>query len=451
VFANRTLNLGAIKAIGCDMDYTLIHYHHALWEQRAYDHVQRRMVEAGLPVEDLRFDPDLVVRGLILDLSLGNIVKANRFGYVTRATHGTRTLDHAAQRQAYSRVLVDLSDSRWVFLNTLFSLSEACLYAQLIDLLDAGKLEKRIGYRDAYELVRAHINVAHMEGHLKQDIVADPDAFVDTDPELPLALLDLKDAGKRLLLITNSEWCYTRSMMQYAFDPHLPRGMKWRDLFEIVVVEARKPGFFTHDQPLFEIVDEEHGLLRPSIDGLRAGGVYLGGNARQVEKYLGVPGEDILYIGDHVYADVHVSKDVLRWRTALVIRELEHELDAADQFDEQQRTLSRLMQEKQRLEHAFATLRLRSQRGESSIGQEMQSIRTQLLQLDSEIAPLARQAGELGSRRWGPLLYAGNDKSRLARQLERYADIYMSRVSNLLHATPFAYFRAPRGTLPHDD
>ena len=45
---------------------------------------------------------------------------------------------------------------------------------------------------------------------------------------------------------------------------------------------------------------------------------------------------------------------------------------------------------------------------------------------------------------------AGNDKSRLARQIERYADVYTSRVSNLLDLTPFGYLRAPRGSLPHD-
>jgi hypothetical protein len=47
-------------------------------------------------------------------------------------------------------------------------------------------------------------------------------------------------------------------------------------------------------------------------------------------------------------------------------------------------------------------------------------------------------------------MLAGNDKSHLARQLERYADVYMSRVSNLLYQTPFGYLRAPRGSLPHD-
>jgi hypothetical protein len=45
---------------------------------------------------------------------------------------------------------------------------------------------------------------------------------------------------------------------------------------------------------------------------------------------------------------------------------------------------------------------------------------------------------------------AGNDKSLFARQVERYADAYMSRVSNLRYETPYAYMRAARGSLPHD-
>jgi hypothetical protein len=47
-------------------------------------------------------------------------------------------------------------------------------------------------------------------------------------------------------------------------------------------------------------------------------------------------------------------------------------------------------------------------------------------------------------------MHAGNDKSRLARQIERHADIYTSRVSNLQFLTPFGYLRAARGRLPHD-
>eukprot|EP00959_Pyramimonas_sp_CCMP1952_P219940 4598214-Pyramimonas_sp.AAC.1 len=54
-------------------------------------------------------------------------------------------------------------------------------------------------------------------------------------------------------------------------------------------------------------------------------------------------------------------------------------------------------------------------------------------------------------RRWGYLSRAGvNDKSHLARQMEIYADLYTSRVSNLYSKTPFQYFRSPTQSLAHD-
>jgi 5'-nucleotidase len=81
---------------------------------------------------------------------------------------------------------------------------------------------------------------------------------------------------------------------------------------------------------------------------------------------------------------------------------------------------------------------------------EIRALRSRLVDLDQRIAPLARQSSELLSARWGPLMRCGNDKSHLARQIERRADVYMSRVSNLLAYTPFAYLRAPRVSLPHE-
>src|SRR5690349_14673488 len=106
IFCNRTLNFRTLKAIGYDMDYTLIHYHVDRWEQRAYEHLRRKLAARGWPAADLQFDPDFVSRGLIIDTQLGNIVKANRFGYVKRVCHGTQMLDFEAQKKTYSRVLV---------------------------------------------------------------------------------------------------------------------------------------------------------------------------------------------------------------------------------------------------------------------------------------------------------------------------------------------------------
>jgi 5'-nucleotidase len=464
LFCNRTLNMRAIKAIGYDMDYTLVHYRIEAWESRAYEHVRVRLAGLGLPVEDLRFDPNGIIRGLVVDRELGNIVKVNRFGYVKRAFHGTSPLSFEEFRAAYARTLVDLSEPRWVFLNTLFSISEAYMFSQLVDLFDEDRLPSSLrSYADVYDLVRKHIDLTHMEGELKAEIMAAPEKFVVDDPDTVLALLDQKSAGKQLILITNSEWAFTSAMLRFTFDPHLPKGQTWRDLFDLVIVAANKPSFFSSRvQPLEVINDEGH--LRPIVGGLKEKTVYYGGNAQEVEYHLGLSGDEILYVGDHIFGDVHVSKNVLRWRTALIVRELEQEIAAAHAADAAVTELAGLMSKKEALEkehcrYRLLLTRMRGQYGpalpehadtEEEISQALTRLRSAISALDDQVAPLAKQASEVGNALWGPIMWAGNDKSHFARQVERYADVYTSRVSNFTFASPFVYLRSPRGTMPHD-
>ncbi len=460
IYTNRTLNLRGIKAVGYDMDYTLIHYHERAWEERAYSYIKERLLGRGWPVEDLTFEPDLVMRGLIIDKALGNVVKANRFGYIKRAFHGTEPLDRSKLREAYTRTLVDLDEPRWLFMNTLFSLSEASMYMQLVDRLDADVIEAKLSYADLYALVRGALDEAHMEGRLKGEIIEDPARFVALDAEVPLTLLDQREAGKKVLLITNSEWAYAAPMLAFAFDPFLPGDMTWRDLFDVAIVGARKPAFFTARMPTFEVVSDD-GLLREHVGPLRAGHVYVGANASLVEASLGLRGEDILYVGDHLFTDVNVSKSVLRWRTALILRELEDELEAIAGFRDVQHRLTDMMAEKVAMEGEYSAYRLALQRSKSDYGPDparppaeieadMAAHRAKLLALDAEIAPLAQASARLHNPRWGLMMRTGNDKSHLARQVERYADVYTGRVSNFLHATPYAYLRSHRGSLPHD-
>jgi 5'-nucleotidase len=460
VFCNRTLNLRAIKAIGYDMDYTLIHYNVEAWERKAFAYLQQKLLELGWPVADLSYMPSLAVRGLVVDTELGNLVKADRFGYVKRAYHGTARLDFDSQRHAYARTLVDVTDGRWVLLNTFFSLSEAAMYAQLVDRLDRRTITPVLGYRELWDRIRESLDQAHAEGRLKAEIIEQPGAYVELDPDLPLALLDQKQSGKRLLLITNSEWVYTREMMRYAVDRFLPAGTTWRALFDLVIVSARKPDFFSFRGPLFEVVDEE-GLLRPVYGSPKAPGLFLGGHAEMVEQYLGLSGSEILYVGDHLYTDVRASKDVRRWRTGLIVRELEEELVAVERLQAGQARLDALMAKKAELEDEQAQLRLRLLRlergygpiegsGAAALEVRLARLRGRVEKLDAEIAPLAGALGTVFSETWGPLMSAGADRSFLARQLEDSADLYTSRVSNLLHTTPFAYLRAPRGQMPHE-
>ncbi|GAQ79423.1 haloacid dehalogenase-like hydrolase superfamily hydrolase subfamily IG 5'-nucleotidase [Klebsormidium nitens] len=468
IFCSRTVNLRSITTIGYDMDYTLIHYNVRQWEGRAYEYGMDNLRRLGYPVEGLEFDPDLVIRGLIMDKERGNLVKADRFGYVKRAMHGTRMLSNRAISDVYGRELVDLrKEGRWEFLNTLFSVSEAVMYMQMVDRLDEGLLPPDVGrtdYQGLYQVVAKALFRAHVEGQLKAEIINDPERYVELDPDLPTTLLDQKQAGKRLLLITNSDYQYTSKMMSHSFDRFLPKGMVWRDLFDMVIISARKPDFFQKNHPLYEVVTED-GLMRPCFKAV-SGGLYCGGSAHMVEKALGFSGDETMYVGDHIYTDVSVSKVHLRWRTALVCRELEREVDALACGRAHRERLVQLMNQKERVGDLFNQLRLALQRrgngrdaqtheatalSEKELTKQMTTLLLLMEQLDKKIVPMLEVDGEYFNKRWGYLSRAGlNDKSHLTRQIEKYADIYTSRVSNFLRYTPFMYFRSPNQSLAHD-
>ena len=462
LFCNRTLNLRAIRAIGYDMDYTLVHYHVQAWEGRAYAHLRQRLADNGWPVGHLAFEPQRSMRGLVIDKRLGNLVKANRFGYVKQAMHGTRDLTLEELRDKYGRTLVDLADgSRWMFLNTLFEISEGCMYAQLIDLMDQKSLPGVMGYDDLYRKVRYTLDRAHLEGALKAEILARPDLYVDLDPDLPLALLDQKESGKKLMLVTNSDWHYTKAMMGYAFDRFMPAKLAWRDLFSVIVVSSRKPAFFTAVQPLYEVVSDD-GLLRPVNDNISEGKIYAGGCADRLEKSLGLDGDHIAYVGDHMLSDAYHSKKLLNWRTIAILRELEQDIGAVQQFQQQHAKIEQLMAQKEQLEVAFSQLRVLRQRQRGGygpqlggddrrdLGEHINVLREHLLQLDAEIAPLVMASNALANPFWGLMMRTGNDKSLFARIVENHADVYTSRVSNLAYATPYVFLRSLRGALPHD-
>ena len=451
VFVNRTLNMRSVEAVGYDMDYTLIHYNVDMWEGAAFDEARDILSAQGYPVADLQFDPEQFTIGLVFDLKLGNVVKATRFGYVVRAQHGNELLTFEEQRDVYREDIVELSSSRFEFMNTLFELSRASLFTQLVALLDAKLLDGVRDYFQLYDVINEALGEAHMAGLLKAKIVADPDRFVDLDKDIVATLLDQRRARKKLALITNSDWAYTSKMMNYAVDPYCPEGTTWRDLFDVVIVSANKPRFFSGHDPIYRVVDEDESLLLPHTGPLEAGHVYFGGNAHLVEESLDVSGGQPLYVGDHLFGDVHVTKDVLRWRTALIARELEAEVADAIAFDEQQHRLEALMAEKIEKDRRQAQLRLARAKGRGAeVASELAEVTARAVELDEQIAPLARAASGLGNPIWGPLMRAGNDKSLFARQVERYADAYTSRVSNLRYETPYAYLRAARGSLPHD-
>jgi hypothetical protein len=83
---------------------------------------------------------------------------------------------------------------------------------------------------------------------------------------------------------------------------------------------------------------------------------YQGGSFKHLHAMLGVStGNQVLYVGDHIYGDILRSKKTLGWRTMLVVPELAHEMECLERAEEAgfPQRLRRLRQRRDRLADAL--------------------------------------------------------------------------------------------------
>ena len=88
IYVNRVLNLKQIKAIGFDMDHTLVEYYADEFERLVHQKTIEKLVQnLNYPkkIKDLVFDSSLVIQGLVIDKKKGNVLKLSRFGKVKKA------------------------------------------------------------------------------------------------------------------------------------------------------------------------------------------------------------------------------------------------------------------------------------------------------------------------------------------------------------------------------
>ena len=345
VFVNRNLRMSNVELIGFDMDYTLAIYHMRRIEQLSFDMTLARLVsDRGYPkgIGSLRYDHGFVIRGLVVDKSNGNLIKMDRFGHVGRAYHGLRPLEDDERRRLYRNERIELNKNpRYAWIDTLFALPEAYLYAGIIDQLDA--VGVKVDHEKLYDDIRECIDTVHRDNSLKAEIIKDIGHYIFKDPELGPALHKLRSGGKKLFLLTNSLWDYTEVVMRYLLDGVVPEYPSWRNYFDWVVTGASKPAFFSEPRPFLE-VDQASGESRPMPDGapLERGKIYQGGNLPGLQKGTGFAADRVLYVGDHIFGDILRSKKTSLWRTCMVVQEIEDEINYTDGRHEKISTLSEI-------------------------------------------------------------------------------------------------------------
>ena len=471
VFVHRALNMGKVRAIGYDLDHTLALYDRVAFETLAFRETVKKFVQHGYPEEllGLYFDPTLLQRGLLVDMDRGNVLKVDAHKYVKVAYHGHRCLSKAERQQTYNSKPYKAGE--FVSVDTFFALSEVQLFTEIVDFMDRNKGRIEKSYREVYADLRWLIDLAHADGSIKNEVQRDIGRFIKKDRHLATTLAQQIDAGKSLFVLTNSAFEYTDQLLNFIFADSDTAVSSWRELFEYTICGSGKPGFFSGSQPFYEVMTDS-GLLRRHSGKLDKGGVYHGGNARLFEKLSGYFGDEILFVGDHIYGDLARSKGAVNWRTLLVIEELADELEKLDKQRDTLEHIRRMQAEREIIDEELQLLRskvannsrhstLARERGEAKRAHYLQKETEKILQRaadkEAELQAKEQQLKACIVTResafhplWGELMRAGLERSRFADQVEEYACLYTTRVTNLRFYSPFKRFTIPSDSLPHE-
>lgn len=451
VFVNRTLNLKRIRYIGLDMDHTLIRYHSEEFEKLSHSVIKEKLIKnKNYPesVRGLNFDYNLAIRGLVVDRKKGNLLKLNRHSAIRASYHGLSPVDFKTQQKMYKSTYIDLSDSSYMAVDTAFSISLATLISQIVEL----KKADAAAFPDFAVIADDVLNMldeAHRDGSLKDVVKKDLARFIIKDPEVVAGLERYKIHGKKIFVVTNSDYAYTKLLLDYAVNPFLKDHKSWMDLFEIVVTFAQKPRFF-YDNLKFLKVDPATGSM-VNYDQHLGPGIYQGGGADVFTRDLGLEGDEILYIGDHIYGDIVRLKKDCGWRTAMVIEELDREVEADRKCAPSMKEIDALMKKKEPMEDELTDIITKriEKRGESDDAR-VEHLQKHISEIDTQISALIKKQNSMYNQHWGQLMRAGNEESYFAHQVDRYACVYMTKLSDLLDLSPRTYFRAPRRPLSHE-
>lgn len=451
VFVNRIINMKKIKMIGLDMDHTLIRYHSENFEALVFQLAKDKLVEVKqYPqiIKKLTFNFSDAIRGLVIDCKNGNILKLSRYGAIRESHHGTRLIRFADQQVFYRSTYVDLNDPNYMVIDTAFSIAFCVLYAHLVDLKDSMP-DQMPSYEMIAQDVQYCVDKVHSNGSLKQIITNDLKKYVIKEKAVVEGLKHFMRHKKKFFILTNSDYTYTNLLLNYAFGPFLDKGERWQDLFEYIITLANKPRFF-YDNLHFLSINPDNGNMTNRI-GPIVPGIYQGGNAKQFTEDLALQGDEILYIGDHIYGDIIRLKKDCNWRTALVVDELGEEIEAQIRALPIEKDIADMMKSKRALEQEYVDLcTLSIDEGSDAYTKKIQQVQTEIANLDLIISKLLQEQHKFYNDKWGRVFRAGAEESYFAYQVDRFACIYMEKLEDFLQHSPITYFRANRRLLAHD-
>ncbi|XP_003894359.1 5'-nucleotidase domain-containing protein 2 isoform X2 [Papio anubis] len=440
IYANNEISLRDVEVYGFDYDYTLAQYADALHPE-IFSAARDILIEHYKYPEGIRkydYNPSFAIRGLHYDIQKSLLMKIDAFHYVQLGTayRGLQPVPDEEVIELYGGTqhipLYQMSGfygkgpSIKQFMD-IFSLPEMALLSCVVDYFLGHSLE--FDQAHLYKDVTDAIRDVHVKGLMYQWIEQDMEKYILRGDETFAVLSRLVAHGKQLFLITNSPFSFVDKGMRHMVGPD------WRQLFDVVIVQADKPSFFTDRRKPFRKLDEKGSLQWDRITRLEKGKIYRQGNLFDFLRLTEWRGPRVLYFGDHLYSDL--ADLMLRhgWRTGAIIPELEREIRIinTEQYMHSltwQQALTGLLERMQTYQDAESRQVLAAWMKER---QELRCITKALF-----------------NAQFGSIFRTFHNPTYFSRRLVRFSDLYMASLSCLLNYRVDFTFYPRRTPLQHE-
>ncbi|XP_004526698.1 5'-nucleotidase domain-containing protein 2-like, partial [Ceratitis capitata] len=206
--------------------------------------------------------------------------------------------------------------------------------------------------------------------------------------------------------------------------------------FDVIIVKARKPKFFTDESRPIRLYDEKtNSNVWDRVSRLDKGKIYYEGTVKQLQDLTGWRGHTVLYFGDHPYSDLADVTLEHGWRTGAIINELTHEIETLNNVN-------------------FKTnanwLQMLTQLIEDIQDYQCEAAHICLEKWQKERDLLRNQTKMVFNKQFGSVFRTYHNPTYFSRRLFRFADIYTSDITNLANYSVSHTFYPRRGVMPHE-
>ena len=434
--------MSEIKIYGFDYDYTLANYKPTV-DYLLYNQSRQFLLEKFRYPKDIgkyEYIPNFAILGLHYDIEKGLLLKLDsffqiEFGSVYRGLtqlsdeevltiYKNRTLPIAFV-EGFSKMQKHIKP-KLIQLADLFSVPGICLLVQVIEHFQRNNIDYHPEI--LFDDVKKCIDMAHPI--MREKVVENIHEYVDDNPDLRVYFEILRNGGKKLFLITNSPFHLVNTGMKMLI------GDDWRDFFDIIIIRARKPSFFTDSTCPIRIFDEKSDTHSwEKVTKLEKGVIYFEGTVKQLQELTGWRGGQVLFFGDHPFVDLQDATLEHGWKTGAIIEEMHHEIETINTTSYKTNTNWLLM----------LTQMIEDNQDQSS-PEAKQALRKWIAERD-ELRQLTK---EVFNKQFGSVFRTNHNPSYFSRRLFRFADIYTSKLTNMKEYSLDHTFYPRRRHMPHE-